>query len=134
MTPEMVSALVPFGIAGLAIAAVLMLAMFPKNGRAKLLVFAILVICVIFAYDRYLQNDNTKEFIAISAKLQRIAQEVRSMDTSVIAKLRYESRQDFPLEDLKAVTHNLCENVMTIYKMTDAAIPVSNCQAVIGPR
>jgi hypothetical protein len=144
MTPEMITALVPFGIAGLAILAIVMLAMFPRDGRMMLLVFAIIVICGIFAYDRYLQNekaqaasalrdDRDQAINALRDKLNRIAQEVRGMDSTVISKLRYESRPNFPLDDLKSATRSLCQNVLSIYEATGAALPTENCQAVMNP-
>jgi hypothetical protein len=51
---EAITALVPFGVAGLAIAAIVVLILFPKNKGGWAISFAMILIAAIFALDRYI--------------------------------------------------------------------------------
>jgi hypothetical protein len=122
LSPELVKALVPFGIAGLAIVAVLMIAMFPRNGRTDILIGAIAVVCAIFAYDRYLQN-------ASNEKLNSIMAEVRLIDREAALKLSLETRSQIPLADLKAATERICTGIRTIYRIAQySVLPNETCR------
>jgi hypothetical protein len=138
--PEVISALVPFGIAGLAITAIVVLAMYPKDGRTVLLVTAIAVICGIFGFDRYLQSGKFESANVAEKKLGEIAQEIRSMDSSLIAKMNYEDApsgtpavQKWSVEQVRDVTRVLCSNVKKIYALTGATEPAKTCSKVREP-